>query len=626
MNLKFGSEVEKNNFGQNMDDNLSQKLNNLKQFETNVDGQMGEINNSKFRSILLPSSYIPFIPSVDKEKQANAYKINLGCMIATSEGKYMTINQAMGDIIKNEIREIRKKFHGAQLQEQYKKLNKEILNFFINYLPDKNKSDLSGIWKLKFYTIGNEPMKRESAAGGQNISRFNEQQEKPESIDLNQIDLDVLLSDIGSMLSVSALEEIDKKIMSENSEDIKKDIIKRVPSDLRLFVLKLGRAKRNNKKEDWDQIAEEYIKFMDYLPQYIEHRVAIKDLMNRHLSGEIKKFPENILSVGSGPAEEARAHMDLEPIYQEYGLKKPKVFNIDSSLSMLKLGEEAYLDRAIEKQKKDIDLFADIQADMTILPIKNGAFDMVECSSMDNFKNSEDDLEKTFAELIRVLKKDGILRVTYKGRLPDIIYDKFKKSGLKLLNEPHTVYKNNLTENIMAEKFNDARLGGKIKEKLSGKDEYILAIKEKEIPYDKMEWIKPDEEIIQAIKEQNYAKLKISRTEKRIDNIITVYNNKPQKQSNYQALNLLMEDIYSSLLADISEGIVISKEGNLILDRSFLIPDEIDKIKNFQNKGIPENILDYCDLDPQMRINLLARYSHKKFERYQFILEEKRQL
>lgn len=248
---------------------------------------------------------------------------------------------------------------------------------------------------------------------------------------------------------------------------------------LQKFRFKMGKAMQSGKKEDWDDVVDEYIELMDNMPQYIEHRLAVVDLLQRVNNGGIPRMPSRILSVASGPYEEARAQMDFEFLYKKYGKNKPEIFNLDLSFSMLKKAEEAYEKKAATDGKEDYwNIPTNIVADMRQLPIRDGAFDMVECSSFDNLiKRDPDGVAKTLNEMVRVLEVGGVLRISHKEQLPDDFFDTLRSLGLVLVTPPHSTY---AVDGALLKKIESEEghvVATRLRQKINRNAEYILAIK-----------------------------------------------------------------------------------------------------------------------------------------------------
>ena len=72
-----------------------------------------------------------------------------------------------------------------------------------------------------------------------------------------------------------------------------------------------------------------------------------------------------------------------------------------------------------------------------MLPARDAAADLIECSSLDSLKDPAD-VFLTLSEMVRVAKPGGHLRIVFRRRLPDIFFETLERDlGVKLLTKPH---------------------------------------------------------------------------------------------------------------------------------------------------------------------------------------------
>lgn len=161
----------------------------------------------------------------------------------------------------------------------------------------------------------------------------------------------------------------------------------------------------------WGQAVELYIKYLDYWPQYLEHRAAVLDLDAKVRAGLLEEYPRTILSVASGPHEELRAQSDIAP---HLGREVPVVYSLDADPNMLAKSRELLPDNL---KNYGVDIVGDMRQ---LPPLEHDHFDLVECSSMDNLK-SNDEVIRCLASLLSRAKQNGAIRVMWpKGISPEL--------------------------------------------------------------------------------------------------------------------------------------------------------------------------------------------------------------
>lgn len=193
-------------------------------------------------------------------------------------------------------------------------------------------------------------------------------------------------------------------------------------NDFQKALFEFGNATRTG---NWEKAEDLYLKWLEYLPQYPEHRAAVMDMCERYLNSELPKFPQRVLSIASGPHEELRAMYDLRDYIGE---KLPEVINLDLS--------ESFLRKSRERMPDELKRFGlDIVGDMRDLPDNLESIDMIECSSFDNLEK-EEDIKKMVAHAISMLPKDGVIRF--------MIEDGFSDEFVQALeaNKVHVIVKN----------------------------------------------------------------------------------------------------------------------------------------------------------------------------------------
>ncbi len=466
-----------------LEQNLTQQIEtNLQELESQQTPVVGELvtieNNPDYSFVHLPPFYIP---RSTKEQLALDRGVKLGGLELDS-GRFLPLHASLLEIVKQRIREIREKYAGSrkdlaleqQKQADLRRLEQEVIAVLVPRIASEKKRAINGQPSLQFYTLL-EKQKRSGAS----VEAAAEKPPTPaEMIDLSNLDFTQLvgITNLEEFVGTAVAEQPEETLVKVSKKVAGKSTSALLPNDLQRLRYNLGKPMKERTPEEWSAVVEDYIRLMDYMPQYLEHRLAVLDLFSRYQKGELK-MPETILSVASGPYEEARAQMDFDYLYQELDLKQPQIINYDFVRDILVKGEAGYLDKAVKENKDDLVVPFQVQGDMRQLAFKTEAVDMVECSSLDNVINHQEDLDQSIAEIARVTKIGGIIRLTYKGQLPEKFYDFLEASGLKLLTARHTVFqlsKAKLTE--IKRVYGDV-FANKLKQKLSRKAEYIMAVK-----------------------------------------------------------------------------------------------------------------------------------------------------
>lgn len=224
---------------------------------------------------------------------------------------------------------------------------------------------------------------------------------------------------------------------------------------------------RATKSGDWSKAIEIYVKYLEFWPQYLEHRMGVLDIWKKHQAGILSRLPKNILSIASGPHEELRAQWDIADILP--GGEMPHVVQLDasqemlgSSLATLPRGAAAYA--------------TDLVGDMREVAVGDEQFDMVECSSFDNLKN-ESDVKDMLAKAADRLAVGGVFRFMLNEPFTDQLCQVLGDHGFKVLDRNATVALAQETANDIKHK-RGAEVLKRIQDKLK-RHKYFTAIKTK---------------------------------------------------------------------------------------------------------------------------------------------------
>lgn len=179
------------------------------------------------------------------------------------------------------------------------------------------------------------------------------------------------------------------------------------------------------KSGDWTKASEIYVQYLEYWPQYLEHRLAAYDIWDKYQAGVILHMPETILSIASGPHEELRAQGFLAEHIPNYPM--PQVYSLDASPEML-----AASTKTIPSTLRPHGI--DILGDMNDITVDEDSMDMVECSSFDNLQT--DAQRKTLiTKSLAIAKDDGLLRFMVEQPLSTALIDVLQKHGVTILEQ-----------------------------------------------------------------------------------------------------------------------------------------------------------------------------------------------
>jgi len=225
----------------------------------------------------------------------------------------------------------------------------------------------------------------------------------------------------GQIFSLEELPTSEYQDFRKTSFPEKKIINGQKLNELQQAYTEISRA---TKSGDWNRAIEVYINYLDYWPQYIEHRLGAVDIVEKTKAGLISKFPERVMSVASGPHEELRALYDIS---KKLGYPLPEVVSLDSSLEMLQSSRKKLPDEIKQSGQ-------DIAGDMKNIPFGNNAFDMVECSSFDNLKD-DNEIKDMLVSIATTLKVSGTIRFMVGEPFSDQICEVFEKNGFTILEK-----------------------------------------------------------------------------------------------------------------------------------------------------------------------------------------------
>ncbi|MEX0896333.1 MAG: class I SAM-dependent methyltransferase [Patescibacteria group bacterium] len=177
------------------------------------------------------------------------------------------------------------------------------------------------------------------------------------------------------------------------------------------------------KSGDWSRAVDIYISYLEYWPQYIEHRLGVMDIYNRYQAGEIATMPERIASIASGPHEELRAQAAIS---KKLGYKMPEIVSVDNEPRMLE-ASRAQLPEELRGEGTDV------IADMRDIPAM-GSFDIVECSSFDNLK-SDSEVVAMLVQMIAMVKQGGLLRFMVQPPFSEQLCSILEQHGVHILEK-----------------------------------------------------------------------------------------------------------------------------------------------------------------------------------------------
>lgn len=437
-----------------------------------------------------------FIPSEEQVQKARENGIELETLFYNSStGHAIKLGGQLADMVREElsreIRRARSKGEGARIVYKENEAVHAVLTKVFESIPQEWVEHYqNGVLEIRLATYCKNPKeyaRSKEYFPGAEISSDPPIATAAELIDFSEIiDWEDVIEEDQTLVvtkKANTAEKIQVDRQEPNERNAGPDDADPVPPRIMNRVQKLryvfGRAIRSGDPAMWDEASDEYLALKGTLPQYTEHRWALIDLKQRFESGEISKMPSKILSVASGPYEEANAQTDFEFYYRKNGIEKPDVINIDLSHTMLKKSEDDYERKAVEKNREDYwNIPQNIVADMRVLPIKDESIDLVECSSLDNLiKQDPEGVVKTLQEMLRVLEVGGLFRISHKEQLSDEFFDTLQALGLTLLTEPHTTY---AVDEVLLRKIKHLytpTVAKRLIQKVSSGAEYILAIK-----------------------------------------------------------------------------------------------------------------------------------------------------
>lgn len=331
------------------------------------------------------------------------------------------------------------------------------------------------------------------------------------------------------------------------------------------------------KSGNWHEAIRLYIKYLDYWPQYLEHRIGVLDLINKYESGEIPELPKNILSIASGPHEELRAHYDIQQITPGYQL--PRIVNLDLFQKMLDVSRKTLPDGIKDRGE-------DIEGDMREIDnvILDDGYDLIECSSFDNLK---DDNEKKSVILqgIGKLKVNGLIRFYTHEAFTDEFCEILKRHGINVLdNEKKPTLTKEIKERIKTEM--GVNVANRCCQKLK-RLFYFFAIVDKEIDIEKL---------AEDLKNINLFKPKKSLSANELKKRVT---------------KNLEQDIN-----DLNESVAVAINAPYFLKHKNLAPEVLEKIlinmKGKVNFGVAVKLYKVFFIDESR--DLLAPFVHLVFD------------
>ncbi len=441
---------------------------------------------------LLPRHTMP-TASKRREMDASGLKVKSWLFFPGSDREPIEVNEEIGKVVQKGYEIIRRKFPEAVSKEQhYQKLDRTLGQLAARHRPDifgLDSPDINTLARTSpevFQTIKDTPCELRFGIVVKETElpplspRPRVVQELPPVLPTAEM----LGDEVDELLSLEDAKEVDfSKLQKPDAEE---ERLRAMPpgekvadraraaqgrighpaSELRLLSGRLANAHRTG---EWDdQLVDDYIRLMDGLPQYIQHRLAYLDLILRAEKGEIK-MPETMISVASGPHNAARAQHDLDNWAREAGVKAPWLMNVDLSDRMLSEGSRAFAEVFGVPPSS-----ADVRGSAFVLPVKDGAFDMSECSSLDSFSEPAD-VYLALSEMVRVTRPKGLVNIAVRRELPDAFYGAIRRDlGLDLLTPPHSqfVIPDSLVEQMRRD--HGQKFADKMKRK-SKHAEYILA-------------------------------------------------------------------------------------------------------------------------------------------------------
>lgn len=176
---------------------------------------------------------------------------------------------------------------------------------------------------------------------------------------------------------------------------------------------------------------ELYMREIKHLSVPLVHRAKIMDLVMRAKEGQIK-FPEKVLSEGSGPSLLYNEYHSLTEILKKHRYEIPTIFDRDTSELMLKNGKNPNKIHGCMTGRNS-----------KIEPV---SFDMVDNESISLLQNSGE-VKQSILEANRILKQDGLLELVLQNmEFAKDFYSGLEKLGFEVLskNKRFSVTKDNL--------------------------------------------------------------------------------------------------------------------------------------------------------------------------------------
>lgn len=199
--------------------------------------------------------------------------------------------------------------------------------------------------------------------------------------------------------------------------------------DVGLFnPLQIAQIAINNatKSGDWtSEVIRNYLQYVNYLPQYLEHRVGILLLATLKAQGKLpEKSIETFASIGAGPLEEASAWASLLKLGLVPGM--PTGYNVDLSLKML---EGALVLLAEDLRKTQHMVIRDMRSFTDAFSI---AVDLIEWSSQDSAGGNAGSIASV-AGMLQIARKDTVFRLHTNDPITDRGLAALERVGMKLV-------------------------------------------------------------------------------------------------------------------------------------------------------------------------------------------------
>lgn len=436
---------------------------------------------------VLPKNFMPddgkeeeYLQRAGKPLQAVLYK--------RETREKIKLPAKIGVIYRQLIRSSKVGCEGRENKDIRDKRAEEIQEFLmksalVGLNPEDRKKLQTGDWSVRSETtqveyerlIGMFRELEQSEDSGEN-KKEEIVKEAPALVSFKQVDINKLKSRIlEAGIEVTKTKQ-EKNSSSQVTPSIGLNFLESRPLN-RLQKLRLNIGRTISRGEGFDKVASEYAELREYMHWYLTRRLAAIDLFERYERGEIQNMPENILSVASGPFAETETQAAFTESYESLGLKQPRVTNLDKSDAMLVLGRN-------EVGEADA-----VKANMCRLPFKEKSFDFTENTSLHLLlkkatkENGEALQALTLAEMVRVTRENGLIRIIYIEKPPEYLYGMLQQYGLELLTPQNSHFDvSGETKEILAEMVpgKEGRLLAERAATKAGKDFYILARKIKD--------------------------------------------------------------------------------------------------------------------------------------------------